>query len=115
MEYEDFDNVRLYLANIGKVALLDKAVRKRYTIGESLIPFCWDALDRLGLGQAGDVDVDRAGRRLDAGVGRHRRGPVDARLLQQPDARGLLGAEARVGDGVGQDRQHGIGRRQEIQ
>lgn len=32
-----------------KVALLDKTGRKRYTIGESLIPFCWDALDRLGL------------------------------------------------------------------
>lgn len=32
-----------------KVALVDKMGRKRYTIGESLIPFCWDALDRLGL------------------------------------------------------------------
>ena len=35
-----------------KVALLDKAASKRYTIGESLIPFCWDALDRLGLVEA---------------------------------------------------------------
>ncbi|MEZ6016268.1 MAG: NAD(P)/FAD-dependent oxidoreductase [Planctomycetota bacterium] len=32
-----------------KVALLEKTQRRRYSVGESLIPHCWDALDRLKL------------------------------------------------------------------
>jgi len=35
-----------------KVALLEKTARRRYSVGESLIPHCWDALDRLGLVEA---------------------------------------------------------------
>ena len=38
-----------------RVALLDKAARDRYSVGESLIPFCWHALDRLGLVEAMDA------------------------------------------------------------
>ncbi len=34
-----------------RVALLEKEPRKRYRVGESLIPFCWDALERLGLNE----------------------------------------------------------------
>ena len=40
-----------------RVLVLEKAQRRRYSVGESLIPFCWDALDRLGLVEA----VDGAG------------------------------------------------------
>ena len=32
-----------------RVALLEKRAGERYSVGESLIPFCWHALDRLGL------------------------------------------------------------------
>lgn len=34
-----------------KVALLEKETFPRYRIGESLIPYCWFALDRLGLAE----------------------------------------------------------------
>ena len=38
------------LAQAGrKVAMLDKQPRRRYSVGESLIPFCYDALERMGL------------------------------------------------------------------
>ena len=38
------------LARAGRrVALLEKEPAPRYRVGESLIPFCWHALDRLGL------------------------------------------------------------------
>lgn len=40
-----------------RVALLEKTQRRRYSVGESLIPHCWDALDRLGLVEA----VNRSG------------------------------------------------------
>jgi len=40
-----------------RVALLEKQPHGRYSIGESLIPFCWDPLERLGLVEA----VDRSG------------------------------------------------------
>jgi len=35
-----------------RVALLERTPRRRYSVGESLIPHCWDALDRLGLVEA---------------------------------------------------------------
>ena len=40
-----------------RVALLEKRPRDRYSVGESLIPFCYDALERLGLREA----LDQAG------------------------------------------------------
>lgn len=41
------------LAEHGRnVALVEKTARRRYSVGESLIPHCWDALDRLGLVEA---------------------------------------------------------------
>lgn len=46
------------LAEAGRrVTLVDKAPRRRYSVGESMIPFCWNALDRLGLVEA----MDRGG------------------------------------------------------
>ncbi len=32
-----------------RVALLDKQTHRRYSVGESLIPHCWDALNRIGV------------------------------------------------------------------
>lgn len=32
-----------------RVAILEKQPRRRYSVGESLIPFCYDALERMGL------------------------------------------------------------------
>lgn len=38
------------LAQAGRrVVMVDKNPRRRYSVGESLIPFCYDALERLGL------------------------------------------------------------------
>ena len=31
-----------------RVAVLEKQPRRRYSVGESLIPFCYDALERMG-------------------------------------------------------------------
>ena len=39
------------------VLLVDREPLERYSVGESLIPFCWDALDRLGVVDA----VDQSG------------------------------------------------------
>ncbi|MEM6672586.1 MAG: NAD(P)/FAD-dependent oxidoreductase [Planctomycetota bacterium] len=42
--------VATILAQHGRrVAVLDKQPRRRYSVGESLIPFCYDALERMGL------------------------------------------------------------------
>ncbi|MEM1452443.1 MAG: NAD(P)/FAD-dependent oxidoreductase [Planctomycetota bacterium] len=42
--------VSTVLAQQGRrVAVLEKQPRRRYSVGESLIPFCYDALDRMGL------------------------------------------------------------------
>ena len=35
-----------------RVAILEKQPRRRYSVGESLIPFCYDALERMGLSGA---------------------------------------------------------------
>ena len=40
-----------------RVLLLERQGRRRYSVGESMIPFCWDALARLGLVEA----MDRSG------------------------------------------------------
>jgi len=45
--------VATILAQHGRrVAVLEKQTRLRYSVGESLIPFCYDALERLGLHDA---------------------------------------------------------------
>ena len=45
--------VSTILAQHGRsVAVLEKQPRLRYSVGESLIPFCYDALERMGLNEA---------------------------------------------------------------
>jgi len=44
------------LASAGRdVVLVDRGPVERYSVGESLIPFCWDALERLGVVAAVDA------------------------------------------------------------
>lgn len=43
-------SVATILARHGRrVALVEKSTRSRYSVGESLIPYCYDALERLGI------------------------------------------------------------------